>query len=650
MNSTFADMLFPADEAPYLSTYADDILCHSTKWSDHLTHLECVLKRCDKVGLSLKPSKCSFASYSQEFLGYVISKDGRTPDKDKIQAVASFLRPTCVSDVQKFLGIAGYYREHIPHFATSSFNLRKLLKSQSVFHWGDQEQKEFDSLKQALCLDKVLLHHPNWERNFIVQTDASSKGLGAVLSQIGAVLSQIGPDNKEHPVRYASRVLQVPESKWTTREQELLAVIWACETFHRYLWGRKFLIQTDHANLQWLQAVSPQKSRLARWAMRLAEYDFELQHRSGKNNANADAFSRCPIPLSSTSAESTSSSEMESLMDVKTLVVLKSCLDVDVDLSPENELAQDQLIALKPSLFEFRDEQRLCPELMPIIQYLTDLSPEQSPEKNSKFQGYEVNYNDGCLYYNDITDPDNRPLLVVPATLRRQFMYAHHNAPLSGGHRGRDSTLSSLRQKYYWPGMVCDVRKWVRKCIACVKRKASQVKQGLMQIRTYSEPWDTVGIDLIGPFPETKTGYKYVLTVTDFFSHYTIVAPLSDKSERTVAYNLFNHVICVHSCPKKFMSDRGTEFLNDIINELCQLLSIKKVYTSAYRPQANGGTERVHRFINDSVSMYITKFAREWDLWIYARAFVHNTSVITGTDGLTPFFLSYVWTRTGYAN
>jgi hypothetical protein len=98
-------------------------------------------------------------------------------------------------------------------------------------------------------------------------------------------------------------------------------------------------------------------------------------------------------------------------------------------------------------------------------------------------------------------------------------MYAHHNVPLSGGHRGRDSTLSSIRQKYYWPGIVRDVRKWVRKCIACVKWKASQVKQGLMQIRTYSEPWDTVGIDLIRPLHETKTGYKYVLTVTDFFSH-----------------------------------------------------------------------------------------------------------------------------------
>ena len=195
-------------------------------------------------------------------------------------------------------------------------------------------------------------------------------------------------------------------------------------------------------------------------------------------------------------------------------------------------------------------------------------------------------------------------------------MRAHHDAPLSGGHRGRDSTLSCLRRKYFWPGIVRDVRNWVKKCIACVKRKASQVKQGLMQIRTYAQPWDTVGIDLIGPFSETTTGYKYVLTVTDFFNHYTVIAPLRDESAKTAAYNLFNHVICVHSCPKKFMSDRGTEFLNPIINEL----SIKKVYTSAYRPQANGGTERVHRLINDSVSMYVIRFVREWDLWIHASA------------------------------
>ena len=132
----------------------------------------------------------------RNFFGYVVSEHGRTPDPSKIEAVASFPRLTCKSDVQKFLGPAGYYCEHIPHFAASSFNLRKLLKNNSSFHWGDQEQKEFDSLKQALCSNKVLLQQ------------------------------------QRTPMRYASRALQATESKWTTHEQELLAVIWAWETFH----------------------------------------------------------------------------------------------------------------------------------------------------------------------------------------------------------------------------------------------------------------------------------------------------------------------------------------------------------------------------------------------------------------------------------
>ena len=287
--------------------------------------------RCDKVSLSLKPSKCSFASHNQEFLGYVISEQGREPASSKIEAVASFPRPTCKFDIQqKFFELAGYYREHIPNFTSTLFNLRQLL-NQVIFHWGVQEQKEFDTLQRTLCSDKVLLHHPKLNHDFIVQTDASSKGLGAVLSQIGpgAVLSQIGPDNKQHPVRYASRALQPPESKWTTGEQELLAVIWACETFH-HLWGCKFFIQTDHANQKWLQALSPQKSCFARWAIRLSEYD--LQHWSGKNNGNADALSRCPITSCVASTQSTSPLDVDNLMAVKTLAVLEGSLAVEVDL------------------------------------------------------------------------------------------------------------------------------------------------------------------------------------------------------------------------------------------------------------------------------------------------------------------------------
>ena len=151
-----------------------------------------------------------------------------------------------------------------------------------------------------------------------------------------------------------------------------------------------------------------------------------------------------------------------------------------------------------------------------------------------------------------------------------------------------------------------------------------------------------VGIDLIGPFRETVgTCYKYVLTIVDFFTHYTITIPIPNKAAKTVAKALFNHVLAVHRCPKCLMSDHGSEILNAMISELTELLSIKKVYTSTYRPLANGTTERVHYFLNDSISMYVTNFTHEWDLWLQAATFVHNTSVISGTDQLTPFYLVY---------
>ena len=134
--------------------------------------------------------------------------------------------------------------------------------------------------------------------------------------------------------------MQPLEAKWATREQELIAVVWACETFHRYLWGKKFTIQTDHVNLQWRQSIKPQKPRLARWAIRLAEYEFDLQHRSGKSNANADALSRNP--------QLEPFPEVEPLMDVSTSAVL-CCLvglDRDFDVSPLNLLPTDTLLAM----------------------------------------------------------------------------------------------------------------------------------------------------------------------------------------------------------------------------------------------------------------------------------------------------------------
>ena len=149
-------------------------------------------------------------------------------------------------------------------------------------------------------------------------------------------------------------------------------------------------------------------------------------------------------------------------------------------------------------------------------------------KKNSKFnvksKFYFIDLSDDCLHYEDPlleNGESNVKPLVVPKSLRRHFLYAHHNAPLNGGHRGRDATLAALRSRYHWPGMVRDTSRWVKKCVDCAKRKTPQPHQGLMHIRLYQKPWETIGIDLIGLFPETRvTKYKYVMTVVDFFTLY----------------------------------------------------------------------------------------------------------------------------------
>ena len=141
VNTMFSDLLFPRDEVAYLSAYVDDLLCHSSDWQSHLRHIENVFRRCEKFGLSLKPSKCEFCKHEQEFLRHTIDSTGRRPDEAKMKAASNFPVPKNIHDIQRFLGLAGYYREHIKSFASRSFRLRQLTRKNYLFSWGRKKSK-----------------------------------------------------------------------------------------------------------------------------------------------------------------------------------------------------------------------------------------------------------------------------------------------------------------------------------------------------------------------------------------------------------------------------------------------------------------------------------------------------------------------------
>ncbi|GBO12341.1 Retrovirus-related Pol polyprotein from transposon 297 [Araneus ventricosus] len=223
-------------------------------------------------------------------LGHVISAERVKTDPGKIKAVVDWPRPETVHDLRSFLGLCTYYRCFVKNFSTISRTLHKLTEAKSNFNCTEECEKSFNSLKQALTSSPILTY-PRTDKDFILDTDASNEGIGAVLSQ--------NIENEERVIAYFSKSLGKPERNYCVTRKELLSIVKSIEHFHHYLYGQKFLLRTDHASLRWLLNFKEPESQIARWIQRLQEYDFEFQHRKGTFHGNADALSRRPYPWSS---------------------------------------------------------------------------------------------------------------------------------------------------------------------------------------------------------------------------------------------------------------------------------------------------------------------------------------------------------------
>jgi len=199
------------------------------------------------------------------YLGHVVSRAGIAPDPEKISAVRDMPRPQTKEEIASFLGLTGYYRRYVKHYSDVAEPLRRLTAPDaSMLDWGDVHEAAFISLKEQLCRAPALAH-PDFTRPFVLMTDASGIGLGAVLSQKDA-------DGHEKVIEYASRSLQKAERKWGTTEHEALAVKWACEIMRPYLYGTRFTVITDHRALQYVFKHQATNARLNRWALCLMEY------------------------------------------------------------------------------------------------------------------------------------------------------------------------------------------------------------------------------------------------------------------------------------------------------------------------------------------------------------------------------------------
>ncbi|MCP8719654.1 MAG: reverse transcriptase domain-containing protein, partial [Asgard group archaeon] len=273
----------------FVLPYLDDFAVFSPTWERHMTELEIVLGRLQEAKLTVKPSKCRFAQDHVKFLGHEVGSGKRSPSEAKIQAIRDFPTPTTKTNIRSYLGTVGYYARYIKDYARIALPLTEALKGKNKkekVDWTKECDESFNALKDKLVKSPVL-YAPNYDKEFIVQTDASLYGAGVVLSQI--------QDGEEHPILYLSKKFSSAERNYSTVERELAAIIYGLKKLNHYLDGQKFTIQTDHNPLTFLNKMMGNNSRLIRWALCLQQYNFEITHRPGRLHGNADGLSRALV-------------------------------------------------------------------------------------------------------------------------------------------------------------------------------------------------------------------------------------------------------------------------------------------------------------------------------------------------------------------
>ncbi|KAL6440856.1 hypothetical protein ACFW04_003346 [Cataglyphis niger] len=279
------DQVLSGLQGSELFVYLDDIVLYASSLREHEIKFDKLAERLRQANLKLQPDKCEFLRKEVGYLGHIISDQGVKPDPAKIRAVKEFPTPRNAKNIKQFLGLAGYYRRFIPNFSKTARPLTNLLKKEEPFDWTDKQESAFVQLREALCTEPIL-QYPDFTKPFVVTTDASGYAIGGILSQ--------GSIGKDLPIAYTSRLLNTAEKNYSTIEKELLAIVYCVNYFRPYLYGRRFELVTDHKPLVWLHSVKDPTSRLVRWRLKLAEYEYEVKYKAGRTNVNADALSRNP--------------------------------------------------------------------------------------------------------------------------------------------------------------------------------------------------------------------------------------------------------------------------------------------------------------------------------------------------------------------
>jgi hypothetical protein len=576
-------------------------------FKDHLHNINLVLDHIKNAGLKLKHKKCFFFQEQVQYLGHIVSKNGISADPSKIDIVKSWPTPSTGKEVQRFLGFAGYYRRFVRNFSELARLLHQLTERNCPFQWTSECAQSFAHLRERLSSPPILAY-PRYDRPFILDTDANDYGLGAVLSQIN-------DNGQENVIAFGSRMLTKSERKYCVTRKELLAVVTFIKQFRPYLLGRKFTLRTDHGSLLWLTNFKDPQGQLARWLEQLQEFDFEVVHRKGRSHCNADALSRLPC---------SDCGRHQVFEQANTTVAFTSLSPVEIDTMRKSQL-QDSVVG---PLLRAKEAGKL-----PSPQSLA----KESIESRRLFQLWDQLLIIQELLYRQFLTCDQ---LVVPLNERQLILHDIHSGAF-GGHLGKDKMMSTLKQRFYWPGYSKAVHNWCQTCSVCASRKTTIPRnQAPLQTIAVGSAMQMVAMDILGPLPESPQGNSYVLVVADYFTKWMEAFPMPNQEASTVAKILVNHFFCRFSLPERLHADQGRQFESELIAEICTLLHIEKTRTTPYHPQSDGLVERLNRTLTSMLATCIDENPFQWEEELPKVCMAYNSSE-QATTGYSPFYLMF---------
>ena len=542
----------------FVRAYIDDLLITSNStWQDHLEKLDLVFFKLREAGLKVNAKKSFFGKHELEYLGYWITRTGISPVAKKVEAIQQIATPKNKKDVRAFIGIVNYYRDMWPQRSHILAPLAKISGKTAKWEWGPEQQEAFEKMKKEITSD-VLLAYPDFEKPFVIHTDASHTQLGAVISQDG------------RPIAFYSRKLKPEQTRYTTTERELLSIVETLKEFRNILLGHKIVVWTDHKNLT---CKNFNTERVMRWRLVLEEYGPELRYIKGESNTVADSLSRLPI---------------DKKLAVKEQAEVYSLFEVE-----------------EPKNFPFSYGK------LESMQQRDAYIQKRLKEKDSKYSVKAFKRSD-YTYNLVMYDDGSNGRIALPKALGKAVATWYHDILC---HPGEVRTELSISQHFYWKGMRNTIASVCKKCATCLHNKPKNVKYGKIPAKMAPEhiPWHTLCIDLIGPYrigppkmvkkkgSATKVDESptlWCLTMIDPATGWFEIAQIKTKRADIVANVLEQYWFNRYPWPTEVVLDRGSEFMAEVKDMIRDDYGVIRKAITTRNPQANSIVERAHKTLD----------------------------------------------------